>query len=196
MPEREVLLTGVGGQGVQLAAQVLARGATAEGRYVMLFGVYGGAMRGMNTDGTVVVGDEPLLAPPLVSHTWSAVAMHDKYWGPVVPKLRDDAVVLVNDTTFETRLDTSRFRVFRVAATEIATSLGNELGASMAMVGAYVGITGLVGLHAAIAGMRASIPPYRHQHIEANERAIVAGYDAVARDHLTAPAWTEEVVPT
>ena len=29
--EREVLITGIGGQGVQLAAQVLARAATLEG---------------------------------------------------------------------------------------------------------------------------------------------------------------------
>ena len=33
--ERELLITGIGGQGVQLAAQVLARGATLEGRDVM-----------------------------------------------------------------------------------------------------------------------------------------------------------------
>jgi len=30
--ERELLITGIGGQGVQLAAQVLARAATLEGR--------------------------------------------------------------------------------------------------------------------------------------------------------------------
>jgi Pyruvate/2-oxoacid:ferredoxin oxidoreductase gamma subunit len=30
--ERELLLTGIGGQGVQLAAQVLARAAIADGR--------------------------------------------------------------------------------------------------------------------------------------------------------------------
>ena len=53
--ERELLVTGIGGQGVQLAAQVLARGATREGKHVMLFGVYAGAMRGMNTDATVVI---------------------------------------------------------------------------------------------------------------------------------------------
>src|SRR2546423_12455538 len=73
--ERELLITGMGGQGVQLAAQVIARGATLEGRHVMLFGVYGGAMRGMNTGGAVGGGDAPLQAPPLVSHAWSAVAM-------------------------------------------------------------------------------------------------------------------------
>jgi Pyruvate/2-oxoacid:ferredoxin oxidoreductase gamma subunit len=58
------------------------------------------------------------------------------------------------------------------------------------MVGAYAGITGLVGIDAAIEGMRESIPPYRTQHIARNEQAIRAGYDAV--EHLVVPAWTTE----
>src|SRR5215510_15807313 len=125
--ERELLITGMGGQGVQLAAQVIARAATIEGRHVMLFGVYGGAMRGMNTDGTVVVGDAPLQSPPLVSHTWSAAAMHDRFWALVAPKVRDGGIVLVNASTFETPLDEARYRVCRVPATDIAIELGNEL---------------------------------------------------------------------
>lgn len=188
--ERELLLTGIGGQGVQLAAQVIARGATLEGRHVMLFGVYGGAMRGMNTDGTVVVGDTPLVSPPLVSRTWSAIAMHDKFWAPVARKLRPGALVLVNDATFEAELDTDAYRVFRVGATELAAELGNELGGSMVMTGAYVGITGLVGLDAVVEGMRESIPPYRSQHIAANEEAIRAGYEHV--EQLAVPAWEHE----
>ena len=191
--ERELLLTGIGGQGVQLAAQVIARGATLEGRHVMLFGVYGGAMRGMNTDGTVVVGDAPLVSPPLVSRTWSAIAMHDKYWAPVERKLRPGALVCVNDATFEAELDVEAYRVFRVGATELAAELGNDLGGSMVMTGAYVGITGLVGIDAVVEGMRESIPPYRSQHIAANEDAIRAGYEHV--DRLAMPAWEQESAP-
>jgi Pyruvate/2-oxoacid:ferredoxin oxidoreductase gamma subunit len=191
--EREVLLTGIGGQGVQLAAQVLARGATLEGRHVMLFGVYGGAMRGMNTDGTVVVGNAPLHSPPLVSHAWSVIAMHDRYWAPVAPKVRAGGLVLVNEATFETALDEHQLRVMRIPATEIAAEIGNELGASLVMLGAFVGITGLVGVDAAVEGMRESIPSYRSQHIAANEGAIRAGFDRVEK--LTAPAWTDEAVP-
>ena len=174
--ERELLVTGIGGQGVQLAAQVLARGATLDGSYVMLFGVYGGAMRGMNTDATVVIGDEPLLSPPLVSHTWSAIGMHDKFWGPVGRKLRDGALVLVNDATFETELDESSYRVLRVPATDVADELGNPLGGSMVMAGAYAAVSGLVTLDALLEGMRESIPPYRVQHIAANETAIRTGH--------------------
>jgi Pyruvate/2-oxoacid:ferredoxin oxidoreductase gamma subunit len=192
--EREVLLTGIGGQGVQLAAQVLARAATLEGRHVMLFGVYGGAMRGMNTDGTVVVGDEPLHSPPLVSHAWAAIAMHDRYWAPVAPKVRDGGLVLVNDATFETALDDRRYRVLRVPATEIGAEIGNELGASLVLLGAFVSVTGLVGIEATIEGMRQSIPPYRSQHIAANERAVEAGFERV--EQRSVPAWADEAVRT
>lgn len=175
--ERELLVTGIGGQGVQLAAQVLARGATLEGSHVMLFGVYAGAMRGMNTDATVVIGDGPLQSPPLISHTWSAIGMHDKFWGPVARKLRDGALILVNDSTFETALDEQSYRVLRVPATDVADELGNPLGGSMVMAGAYAGASGLVGLDGLLEGMRESIPPYRTQHIASNETAIRAGFE-------------------
>jgi 2-oxoglutarate ferredoxin oxidoreductase subunit gamma len=191
MTERELLLTGIGGQGVQLAAQVIARAATIEGRNVALFGVYGGMMRGGNTDATVVVGDGPLQAPPLISHSWSAIAMHDEFWEPLESKLRPDGVVLVNDATFGHDI-TAPVNIVRLQATELAAEIGNPQAGTMVMVGAYSALTRLVGLDALIEGMRESIPSYRSQHIEANERALRAGHDAVTPGLY--PAWEEVAV--
>jgi Pyruvate/2-oxoacid:ferredoxin oxidoreductase gamma subunit len=184
--ERELLITGIGGQGVQLAAQVLARAATLEGRHVMYMGIYGGMMRGGNTDGTVVVADAPIEAPPVVSHAWSAIAMHDEFWAPLEPKLRPGGLVLVNDATFthEIRADVV---VRRVAATEVASELGNPLGGSMVMLGAYASATAIVEIDSLITAMAASIPPYRTQHIAANERALRAGGELLPS--ASAPAW-------
>jgi len=184
--ERELLITGIGGQGIQLAAQVLARAATLEGRNVMYLGLYGGMMRGGNTDSTVVVADGPIAAPPVVSHAWSAIAMHDEYWAPIEPKLRPGGLVLVNDATFTTEISAS-VTVVRVGATNVAADLGNPLGGSMVMLAAFAATTGIVERDALIEGMRESIPSYRTQHIEANERAIAAGWDLLpANQH---PAW-------
>jgi Pyruvate/2-oxoacid:ferredoxin oxidoreductase gamma subunit len=185
--EREVLLTGIGGQGVQLAAQVLARAAAVDGRQVMLFGLYSGMMRGGNSDSTLVVADGDIQAPPLISHASSAIVMHHKFWGPLVSKLRPGAVIVVNSSLFEGAVDRNAHRVFDVPVTDIASELGNSMAASMVMVGAYAAITGLVTLDAALEGMRDSIPPYRRQHVEGNERAIRTGWDSVER--LAAPAW-------
>ncbi len=184
--EREVLITGIGGQGVQLAAQVLARAATLESREVMYFGLYGGVMRGGNTDSTVVIGDAPITAPPVVSRAWAAIAMHDDYWPPVEAKLRPGALVLVNDTTFtaSVRADVT---VHRVPATTVASDLDNPMGGAMVMLGAFATTTGVVGIDTLVVAMRASIPPYRTQHIAANERSLRAGRQLLRAGEF--PAW-------
>ena len=113
----------------------------------MYLGLYGGMMRGGNTDSTVVIGDGPIEAPPVVSKAWSAIAMHDEFWAPIEPKLRPDGLVLVNDATFTTEIQ-APVTVIRVPATNVATDLGNPLGGSMVMLGAYAGTTGIVALDA------------------------------------------------
>jgi Pyruvate/2-oxoacid:ferredoxin oxidoreductase gamma subunit len=187
--EREVVLTGIGGQGIQLAAQILARAATLEGRHVLYLGTYGGAMRGGNTDSTVIVGDEPIGAPPLVSRTWSAVAMHHAFWEPLRHKLRSQAVVVVNSTLFASALGREDVRRFDVPATQVATDLGNALTAALVLIGAYASLTGLVSSASLVEAMRQSVPPYRRQHVEANERALRAGCGTVPAN--AAPAWLE-----
>ena len=45
------------------------------------------------------------------------------------------------------------------------------MAASMVMLGAYAAVTGLVGLRSLIAAAgRASLPAYRAQHVELNDR--------------------------
>lgn len=176
--EHECLLTGIGGQGVQLAAQVIARGATIERQHVLLFGVYAGAMRGMNTDATVVIGDAPLVSPPIVSSAASAIALHDRYFGSVAARLRPGAFVVVNEATFDGAVPTDA-QIVLVDGSGIARDLGNELVASMVLTGAWGAQTDLVSLDGLIAGMRASVPAYRSQHIEMNAAALRAGFELV-----------------
>lgn len=181
------MLTGIGGQSVQLAAQVLARAATLEGREVMYLGTYGGTMRGGNTDSTLIVGDAPIEAPPIVSRTWSALVMHHAFWEPLRCKLRPGAVVVVNAGLFEGEVDRDAHRVFDVHATRMAAALGSPLAASMVLLGAYAGITGLVSLKSLVEAMRASVPAYRRQHLEVNEKALHGGFEAAPAG--AAPAW-------
>jgi len=188
--ERELLITGIGGQGVQLAAQVLARAGALEGRNVMYLGLYGGMMRGGNTDSTVVIGDGPIEAPPVVSKAWSSIAMHDQYWAPIEPKLRSGGIVLVNDATFSAEIHAA-VTVIRVPATNVATDLGNPLGGAMVMLAAYAATTAIVALSSLVDAMRQSIPPYRTQHIEANEKALRAGWKLLPAH--TKPAWERSV---
>jgi 2-oxoglutarate ferredoxin oxidoreductase subunit gamma len=186
--EREVLFTGIGGQGVQLAASVLARAAVAEGREVLLFGSYGGTMRGGPTDATLVVADAPISAPPIVSRAWSALAMHPAYWGPTCAKLVPEGVAVLNASLFEAP-DAAGRRAFAVPATGIAAEQGSPLQAAMVLLGALVAVTELVSFDALCAGLAASLPERRRQHRERNERALRSGFDAVPQGAV--PAWAD-----
>ena len=193
--EREVLVSGVGGQGVQLAAQTLARAAALEGREVTLFGVYGGTMRGGNTDSTVVIGDAPIEAAPIISRAWSAIVMSLQFWEPggrgtgLSRKLEPGGLVLLNSSLAVGGAgpDRDRFQVVEVPASEIASRAGRELGQSMVMLGAYALVTGVVGVDSLVEGMSQSLPAYRRQHIADNAAMIRVGHDL--SDLRRVPFW-------
>jgi len=177
-------MSGIGGQGVQLAAQVVALAAIAEGREVQVFGSYGGMMRGGNTEATVVVADGPIEAPPTVTDGWSGILVHPDYAAPTVARLRVGAIVLYNSAVFPEPPGVS----LGIPATTLAVEAGNIVAASLVLVGAYAAITGLVGLDALLAAVAPALPPYRQQHVELNQRALRLGYGAAPTDRQ--PAWT------
>jgi len=185
------MFTGIGGQGVQLAAQILARAATDEGHHVTLLGTYGGTMRGGNTDSTLIIGDAPISSPPMASRLACGLAMHPAHWGPVEKRLRPRAIVLFNASLFDEPVALAEARIHSLPATRMAGELGNPLTASLVLIAAFAGLTGLVPLDSLITGMRASVPVYRQQHIDANTLALSEGFGALADSEPLAWADTE-----
>jgi len=59
----------------------------------------------------------------------------------------------------------------------------------MVLAAAYARITGLVGVESLVEGMRASVPAYRRQHLDANANALRAGFESAEAN--AAPAWGE-----
>ena len=190
--DRELLLTGIGGQGVQLAAQVLARGALMDGRSVQMFGSYGGMMRGGRTDATIVVADAAVEAPPTVHDAWSAIVMHAAYADPILSAVRTGGLVLVASDVQNAPLERERYAVIDVPASEIAERVGNRMAAGMVMLGALSAATDLVSVDSLSAAVADSLPPYRKQLAEVNVAAIRAGFEAQPR--VVAPAWDAEAV--
>jgi len=185
--EREVLMTGIGGQGVQLAARILALAATREEREVMSLGTYGGTMRGGNTDATVVVGDGPLTTPPIVSSAWALLVMHPRFADPLLAKLRKGGVALADEDLLEDPLDASCFRVVAVPATSIARDVDSPRAASLVLLGAFAALTGIVGSASLEAALASALPSYRQDFLESNRRALIAGMEALQA--MDQPAW-------
>jgi 2-oxoglutarate ferredoxin oxidoreductase subunit gamma len=189
LTEREVLFTGVGGQGVQIVSKALAMAALSEGRQVLLLPRYGGGMRGGMTNAGVTVSDGDLRALPVITSAWSAFVMDPAYWETVRPNLAPGATVVVNSSVFHLPVDVPDAHLFGVPAKDMAIEMGNPMSAGFVMLGAFAAVTGLVRVESAVDAMRQLVPPYRVQHVAANERAIEAGAGAVPP--LAAPAWPD-----
>ena len=189
--DREIGFTGIGGQGIQLAARVLALAAIDDGRDVQMFGSYGGMMRGGNTDANVVVSDAQVTAPPTVSRFWGAVGMHPEHWDRLQARLRPGGVALVDVGVFRQPVVIEGATVIEVDATDCATTADAPRAATLCALAAFAAATGIVGKEALQRAAASTLPDYRSQHIAANARAIDAGFELV--EPSAAPAWVGSV---
>lgn len=189
--EREILLSGIGGQGVQLAARTLGLAVMAEHREVMVFGTYGGSMRGGNSDVTVIVADQAIRTPPTVASAWAALVMHHQGWPGVSALLRPGSVVVVDTSVFRGELGRDDLSVLGVDASTMAIDLGNPHAGAQVALGAFAAATGVVGRDTLVSATERALPPYRSQHIAANAEAVRTGFASVPA--RLAEAWPSAV---
>ena len=182
MSEREVLLTGIGGQGVQLAARVLAEAAIVDGLEVQLFASYGGMMRGGNTDAAVVISDRPIDAPPVVARAWAVLGIHPAHLADPVERLRDGGVLLLNTSVVDGADFASADTVTRLEldCSTTAHDVGNPMAGALVAVGALAAATGVVEVSSLAKGVDRALPSYRRQHVDSSVAAVDAGAELVA----------------
>jgi 2-oxoglutarate ferredoxin oxidoreductase subunit gamma len=177
--ERELIVSGIGGQGIQLLAKTLALAATRTGRYAMLCADYGGEMRGGPSKSSVVIGDEPLRALPVLPSAWSAILAHHRFSEAVLERIRPGGPVVVNSKLVDPTGLRPDLVVHPIDAGAIATEVASIQAIGLVLLGAYNAVTELVPAEALVAAMEELLPPYRRQHVPANARALAAGAAAV-----------------
>lgn len=190
MSDKAILMSGIGGQGVQLAAKTLAFAAIASGLEAMVFGTYGGSMRGGNTDVDMVLSHQPIRTPPVLDSAWAALVMHHENWASVSAKLQPGGFALIDSSVFRGDFGLPDVATVPVRASAIAQELGTEQAGSMVALGAFNAVAGFVTLDALLGAAEEVLPPYRRQHVEANRIALRTGHEAVLG--MSVPAWARE----
>jgi Pyruvate/2-oxoacid:ferredoxin oxidoreductase gamma subunit len=191
--EREIVLTGIGGQGVQLAAKILAEAANREGRQVMMFGVFMGMIRGGASESTVVVSTDEPVAPPIIPKTWAVLGLHPEGLPALRQKMRPQGVLVANSSLLSRAPDWPLVHQLLVPATEIAKRLGEPMGATLVALGAFTTATEVVRTPTLIEAMRDVLPAHRRHLIDGNVRCLEAGGAYVretAVDTRDVRAWT------
>jgi 2-oxoglutarate ferredoxin oxidoreductase subunit gamma len=173
----EVRFSGAGGQGIILAATLLADAAVATGREVVATQNYGPEARGGASKAEVIVSDDeidfPEVTAPVITVCLSQEAF-DAYAGLTVPGglvVYDER--LVRPSTLPER------RVVGLPFTEVAESeLGKAIAANMVMLGAVSHLSGLVDFDALADALRRRLPA---RIVELNLKALQLGCDYATR---------------
>jgi 2-oxoglutarate ferredoxin oxidoreductase subunit gamma len=177
---RDVIFTGIGGQGVQLCSKVLANAAVAAGHHVMLSSYFGGEMRGGRTEATVITRDRPVDLPPIVPRLDALIVLHPAFLADALPRLVASPLIVTDAWAWEDpSAPAAPARVVPVPAREIAADLGAPVAAGLALVGAFAALTGVADDEALATATRHLVPPHRAAALEANLAALTAGADAV-----------------
>ena len=172
------IFAGFGGQGVLLIGKLVAYAGMDEGRNVSWLPSYGPEMRGGTANCSVVVSDDPI-ASPVLSMADCVIAMNtpslDKFEANVLP----GGKLFINSSIIDKKATRTDIDVYYVPCNDIADQLGNPKVLNMAMLGAYLEATKVVGVESALQALlhplgekKAHLLPLTRQAIEMGAESI------------------------
>ena len=140
---KEFRLSGSGGQGLILAAIILADAVAMEGKHVVQTQSYGPEARGGASKAEVII-DEVEIDYPKVTNPDFVLTMSDKAYDKYGTKYKDDGVLLV-DSTFVKEVASSDKKVVVLPITKYAREkIGKEIVSNIVALGVINGLTQVV----------------------------------------------------
>ncbi len=167
----EIRFSGFGGQGIILAAVILGRAAVMyDNKYAVQTQVYGPEARGGASMSAVIIDDEPILYPKVVTPD-IYVIMSQEGFEKYGIAAAGEAQMLVDSTLVHSR-----------PSCEARESLGRDIVANIIMLGALVASTGIVSRTAIEKAILDSVPKGTESlNVKAMTRGFELAEEAMSR---------------
>ncbi len=145
--QKEIIISGFGGQGAMFAGQLLAYAGMDEKFHVTWIPSYGPEMRGGTAHCTVILSDEEI-GSPLVRNPYAAIVMNQPSLDKYEPLVSPGGVLVVNTSLTTRSADRTNISVINVPANALAEELGSVMMVNVVLVGALVSFTRILPLKA------------------------------------------------
>ncbi len=171
---KEIRISGFGGQGVMLAANIIGKAAAIfEGGYATMTESYGPEARGGASSAQLVLSDQPALYP-YVTEADVLVVLSQEAYSRFAASLKPGGVLLVEDDMVRVGALPSGVMVYGIPATRFAEELGRKIVLNVVMVGFFAAITGILKKESYVQAISDCVPPASR---ELNTRAFEKGYE-------------------
>ncbi len=135
--QKEIIISGFGGQGVLFAGQVIAYAAMDAGKQVTWIPSYGPEMRGGTANCTVVIADQEI-GSPLVKNPPLVIALNLPSFDKYEHEMQAGGTLVVNQSMVDRGAKRTDIHAIFVPANEIAEEIGDKRLTNMVTVGALL----------------------------------------------------------
>lgn len=170
----QLIIAGFGGQGVLLMGQLLAYSGMLKEKEVSWLPSYGPEMRGGSANCHVVISDEAV-GSPKVEEATCVIAMNYPSMKLFEKAVVPGGLLLYNSSLIDEKPERTDIRAIAVPCNDIAAQVGNSRTANMAMLGAFVGATGMFDEETLVEALRHKLGAAKEKLIPVNRAAISAG---------------------
>jgi 2-oxoglutarate ferredoxin oxidoreductase subunit gamma len=184
--QKEIIISGFGGQGVLFAGQVLAYAGMDLGMTVTWIPSYGPEMRGGTANCTVVIADEEI-GSPLVHHPPLAIALNLPSYDKYESMMKEGGYLVVNQSMIDRAAKRTDITTILVPANEIAEEIGDKKLTNMVTVGALLAGLPDISLEALEAALKAHLPVRHQRLLPSNYAALRRGYE-IAKEQMKVAA--------
>jgi len=175
--QKELILSGFGGQGALFAGTLLAFTGLESGRHVTWIPSYGPEMRGGTAHCTVIVADEEI-GSPVVRHPSGAIVMNIPSLERYEPLVRPGGTLIVNSSLVDRAPQRTDIASRMIPGNAIAEELGDKRMANMVLLGAYLAVEPLFTLEEVGRSLERHIPAHRRSLLQPNLEALRRGAEA------------------
>lgn len=156
-PQKELLITGFGGQGIVLAGLILGKAASlGDHRETTLTQSYGPEARGGACSAQVIISDRTIHYP-YVRNPDILVCMSQGGFDKYGALLKGDGILIMDQDLVQPS-DAMGIDAFSIPATRMAEELGRKMMANIVMLGFVTAVTGAVSVESARTAVKGSVP--------------------------------------
>mgnify|MGYP000203282723 CR=1 FL=1 len=180
---KEIRIHGRGGQGGVTLAELIARAAYKEGKWVQAFPYFGAERRGALVKAFARISDEPILVRSQIYNPGYIIVLDESLLdvANVTEGLKENGTIIINTTLRPEEVDISGYKIATVDATGIALELGLLVAGlpvvNTAMAGAFAKATGEITIESVVEAIKEE---WKGAVGEKNAKAAILAYERLS----------------
>ena len=175
--DTEVLLAGFGGQGILMAGKLLAHAAMDHGLQVSWLPSYGPEMRGGTAHVIVCMSRHPI-GSPYTDRPRALAVMNGPSLEKFASTVRPGGIIVIDRTMVEGPSGRDDCLTVGLPARALAREAGSERASNLAVLGAYVGASGVLPVEQLERAIRGEFSGRKAKYADASVAAFHAGVQA------------------